>query len=536
MGRLLLVSFLSVLPLLLHGQIFPAEGSKLNYRVVGLSFLSKKGADNYVIQIATGNCNSIDSFNNNIVRTIDSKKNKTIVEVPSFGCNYTWRVTYNIGKKNFPEKTLHHFSTLPLPETGKQRRLRVLQPVDKNHKDAYVFLDSYKELFDMNGEPVWFISDDTSGNAGKLTGGLIRDLKISPQGTITFLGENQGGYEINYNDDLLWKTPDDGKVSGEKTESFHHEFTRLSNGHYMILGQETGLWNHRLPSPDSSFEIIPLSAKVKRGANAQETQVPLGTVIEYDQDGNVVWYWKSSDYFRHSDIYYHKEGITVHENAFFFDEKNKAIYVSFRDISRIVKVKYPEGNVIDVYGENFTKNSGRTTNELFYFQHSVRKSNKGYLYLYDNNTLIAGNFPKILKLEEPQTPGGDLKEIWEYDCTGEGVLPEEDHQLNKKSPDKNHIYDFQSGGNVIELPDDCFFVNMSGKYDKVFILNPNKEILWSAIPEEWDSKGWHITPQYRASIISNKEMEALVWNTTDKNSDKDKTLAKSQSPERPSTK
>ncbi len=40
------------------------------------------------------------------------------------------------------------------------------------------------------------------------------------------------------------------------------------------------------------------------------------------------------------------------------------------------------------------------------------------------------------------------------------------------------------GGNVIELPDGSLFSCMGGSYSKVFIVNMNKEILWSALPEK----------------------------------------------------
>ncbi len=33
-------------------------------------------------------------------------------------------------------------------------------------------------------------------------------------------------------------TKESGAVSGDTEEHFHHEFTRLHNGHYMVLGNE----------------------------------------------------------------------------------------------------------------------------------------------------------------------------------------------------------------------------------------------------------------------------------------------------------
>lgn len=45
----------------------------------------------------------------------------------------------------------------------------------------------------------------------------------------------------------------------------------------------------------------------------------------------------------------------AHENSFFFDDKAKVIYLSLRNINSILKIKYPEGTILQIYnGENST--------------------------------------------------------------------------------------------------------------------------------------------------------------------------------------
>jgi hypothetical protein len=180
------------------------------------------------------------------------------------------------------------------------------------------------------------------------------------------------------------------------------------------------------------------------------------------------------------------------------------IYVGFRNISRIVKIKYPEGTAAGAYGEIYKPGVPETGNGLFCHQHSVRRSDAGYLYLYNNNSCVpAPSLPEIVKLEEPGSGNGPLKKIWTYQCTIEGV--------GKSHPD----YQFTVGGNVVELPDHSLFANMSNVYTKEFILSPDKKILWSAIPERWNAKDnkWDMILEYRASIISNrKDLEKLIWN------------------------
>src|ERR1035438_8106522 len=97
MCKFLAVLFFSFLfPRLLYAQIMPAEGSKLNYRLIGFKFPPEPHAGNYKIEIATSNCNTEDSFKKHIIETFAVKKNKIIAEVPSFGAQYTWRYNYSV--------------------------------------------------------------------------------------------------------------------------------------------------------------------------------------------------------------------------------------------------------------------------------------------------------------------------------------------------------------------------------------------------------------------------------------------------------
>ena len=203
----------------------------------------------------------------------------------------------------------------------------------------------------------------------------------------------------------------------------------------------------------------------------------------------------------------------LHDNAFFFDEQNKNIYVSFRNISRVIKVKYPQGNVLNTYGKvlkndaQYSTDPAQYENSLFCTQHACRRSKKGYLYLFNNGCDSTTN-PTITLFRES---AGNLppEKIWEYSCNF-------DDMRQYMGPQKN-----MGGGNVIELPDQSIFAASGYQYSKVFIVDLNKKILWSAVPERFDSteKKWKNTNIYRASIIpSRKDLEKLIWNSeTDNN-------------------
>jgi hypothetical protein len=485
---------------LLPAQILPQEGCALNYRLIGFSFPIEKNYSSYILELAKGTCNSEDSFKENIVKTLNCSRNKIIAETPFWGQTYTWRIKY-IGKDaQSMVSPFHHFSIL-FNSTADTSivRLRIIQ-VAKKYKEAFVFVDNNKAMYDMDGKPVWFLPDKIVGNA------VPRDLKLSSRGTITFL-VNDNAYEIDFNGDILWQGPNTGVVSGGSRELYHHELTRVSNGHYMVMGDEVASLEPDTEPGGSGFNRAP-AEHIKYHLNKMPSPSRFGTIIEYDEKGNVVWAWKSSGYFLNSDIIYNKNHhLDTHANSFFFDEKAKVVYISFKNISRIIKVKYPEGNVLNVYGEIFKPDIDEKGNGLFCDQHSIKHSESGYMYLYNNNNCDTVSFPKVTLLQEPTKANAELKKIWEYECT-----PDSDYAK------KNYLMkDIKGGGgNVMELPDHSLFVCMGAlSYCKLFIVDRAKEILWSAIPEKYfpSEQKWIIVPQYRASIFEGeKNIEKLIWN------------------------
>ncbi|MCW3122324.1 MAG: hypothetical protein JWQ38_1816 [Flavipsychrobacter sp.] len=472
-------------------QILPKEGSALNYRLIGFSPFTTQPKGNYEIQVASGNQNTSGSFEKNIFKKVACSTSHTILEVPSFGSDYTWRTAIKDGS-NTTYSELHHFTTLYSPKVDPSKmRLRILQEAAKN-KDAYVFLDGTAIMYDMKGNPVWFLPKQFDGIAG-----YIRDLKLTPVGTITFMA-GEAAYEINYDGDVLWKAPDNGVVSGDRKEFYHHEFTRLSSGNYMILGNE----GFKVPLYNTDNTI-------KKDTNGADMDMKLlfGTVIEYNKKGEVVWSWKSSKYYKESDLVNYFKSASVrgimdlHENAFYFDEKDKVIYISFRGISRVLKIRYPDGTVLGTYGEIYKPNmTAPVGNGLFCGQHACKCSQIGCLFLFNNNGCSSNAIPKVKKFMESEDEHHSLKKIWEYQCKVDSNAPKE----------------FPSGGNVSELPDHSLFVCMGSQYSKVFIVGMDKKIYWSALPEEWnnETRSWSALLGYRASILYDRKLlKQMVWSS-----------------------
>ncbi len=489
------------------GQVFPAEDQQLNYRLTGFSFPSSPKATGYTIELAEGNYTGTAAFNAHKLSSKNCNTNKAIIELPSFDKSYTWRV---VSKKNGTPITtskLFHFSILVNHYADTPLVRMEVGTNEKKYTDAYVFSDGAKALYDMNGRPVWFLPEIAGLDVGHA---LVRDLKLTSRGTISFLVDGVGAYEINYDGAVLWKTPDDGKIGAEHSERYHHEFTRLSNGHYMVMGTEIVTYPEPAPG-DTAITFTPgieapglqsgqLTAPVRRGR--------MGTIIEYDTSGHIVWSWKSSDYFSHSDIIYHRgpgpDGISLqtHDNAFYFDEVNKNIYVSFRDISRIVKLKYPGGEVLNNYGTKYSPTDLEQNKRFFCGQHNCSLTQKGYLCVFNNNICHTAQFPKVSIFKEPISAQDTLQLVWEYTCTSKDI------------PNVIANADFTTGGSVTELPDQSMLVSMSTPYSNIFIVNLNKEVLWSAVTQKYDAekKEWVPLTNYRTGIIPDKAtLEQLIW-------------------------
>jgi len=524
MPKVLSFLFLLVISYQLNAQIYPQENSTLHYRIIGFSFPKIKDANNYTIEIAAGNNNTEDAFKKNIIISKKTDANKLIVEVPSFGKEYTWRSVWSI-KGATTASSMHHFSCVISSEVDTNvTRLRILKKAEK-YKDAYVFMDGSNTLYDMDGNPVWYVPVKGKLNPKK---GKLWDMKLTPDGTITFLLD-QNIYEINYDGDILWKGPNNGKVSGDSIEYYHHELMKLTNGHYMVLGTEFVSW--AFPgSTDSEGKI----GKMKSSKDAAKQRTAFGTIIEYDHDGNVIWSWKSSEYFKNIDPKYlksdfddpktSKQIVDVHANAFYFDEKEKVVYFSFKNISSIIKIKYPEGNVLNTYGRLGDQTAAKDANEQFCGQHSCKTTKSGYLFLYNNNACHKEELPKIMIYEQPEKDNSVLKKIWEYSCSFNDVIAEKQKET-KYSNDTNAIATpellsslniYSKGGNVIELPDQSIFASICGIYGKVFIITPEKETVWSGLLETWNQyqRKWEDIINYKANIIVDpKELERVIWNS-----------------------
>ena len=494
MYKLFVILLITFYHISAEAQVLPTENAALTYRIIGFSF-PKNHENKYILEIAGGEYISNKDFAKNIISRVVSHNNKIISEGPSFGSKFTWRIIYP--GSDTTKSALHHFSTVMNDRVATNKlHLKILQTTDKSHANYYVSVDAGGVLYDMTGSPVWYIKENDS------ISGYVADMAFTSRGTITFLYKN--GYEINYNGDIIWKTPKTEKtINGYPVgANYHHEFTRLDNGHYMVLGAQP--IEYKLETnADTSYIVTNIDKKKEPGDYRSGV---FGIITEYDEKGKTIWSWKTSDYLFAADFAYYEarkdssKQSDPHDNSFFFDEKNKYIYLSFRNLNRIIKISYPGGKVVETYGENYKNDNESVGKGLFCNQHNVNISHDGLMYYFNNNTCCAkDSYPSIVLLKERKLPKESLKKVWEYNCICE-------NRFTKR---------FASGGNVKELQDQSMFVNMGSAYSNLFIVNRDKKIIWSALPERFmeTDQQWIPIREYRANIITEKELEQLIWST-----------------------
>lgn len=493
-------------------QIMPKEGSEVNYRIIGFTFPDTKISSEYVLEIAEGKYLDNLQFKKNVSQRIAGNNNRIIATVGHFGKEYTWRIRYGKGSA-ITRGELHHFRVGNIAETDTGKiRVRVVKQSQKS-KDKYFFVDGTNILYDHNGLPVWYLP---AINSEQIYGS---DLKITDDGTITFLS-NDAAYEIDYDGNVLWKS---AKGKDKTVCVYHHDLSKLHNGHYMALGSSCP------QSGDNAVKETNINPAGKRFFNNEQS----GKLAELDDKGRVIWIWEIADYIAGSDLYHvnklnDSSSLDMHENSFSFNEKDSTIYLSFSGISRIVKIKYPSGKVVGTYGNLYNPEQNKAArlsqkevtaihkqladNNSFRGQHSCRLAKDGGLYVYNNNVLppqlspdaYIKRSPQIVKLVEKGKPD-EISIVWSYNCIA-------DDEVQNMSG---------GGGNVTELSDGSIYVSTNPPYCKLLLLNTDKIIEWSAVVEKKQENGWSCMPSYRSSIVeSNMAMERMIWYNADNNSAK----------------
>lgn len=494
MFRILPFIICCLLSAAVYSQIRPGEGDILNYRLTGFSVPANDKAVAYHFEVSEYEIlNNVETFIN--ITRQQSDSNCTIIMLPSFGKQYAWRVTY-INQKGKVLKTTpyYHFSTGTYVTIDSSKYRMLVIDTATHHDDIFIISDNISVIYDLKGNPVWYLPDVELLKQKDMQ---LRCLKPTKDGTFTAVSDLEA-FELDYNGKIVWQAPNDGKVSGNAKESYHHEFTKLDNGHYMVAGFQ------------STMEKIPADYKLKPGmiqpgiieerSDGLYRKTKSDNLIEYDKNKNVVWKWKSLEHFELKDFFRRSaKGINIemHMNAFWFDQQNNVIYISFRNNNEIVKIEYPSGKILNKYGSN-TDINDKGNNRLFYGQHNIIAANNR-LYLFNNNSYnhIRTGEPEhkishISVFEE--LPGGKLKNVWDFPCNID-----------------TYADAYGVGGGSISLLDDGCILAGTGSASRAFIVSPEKKIVWNAVLQAVEGTNWTPLGPYRVNYITRKDLEKFIF-------------------------
>ncbi len=187
-----------------------------------------------------------------------------------------------------------------------------------------------------------------------------------------------------------------------------HDFQILSNGHYLLLGDD-------LRTIDMSV-IVP---------NGRPNALVRGMVIqEFDAQHNLVWQWNTFDHYLITDA---TEDINltdarinyVHCNALFQDTDGNII-LSSRHLDEITKINRTTGEIMWRMGGSKCRNNqftfindSRDNFVGFSHQHDVQRLSNGHLLLFDNGNLKPNQYSRAVEYEINES-SKTVTKVWEY--------------------------------------------------------------------------------------------------------------------------
>ena len=408
-----------------------------------------------------------------------------------FGKKYQWRYAgIHQGKKGDWIGPFH-FETVGYARLEKGLvSVTITQNDSSANAGGLIIDDCSHRIMDRNGKVVWLLRKvkwHTVGEKEKMEiKPRVLDLRLTPAGTITYMADTSA-VECDLSGKMLWRAPDNGKVSGFRTEFYNHHFERLPNDHYIVLSREW--WRKIPPYRDSALVGKKYSWRTVIGST-EYGRVNFPTIIEYDKKGHVVWSWKSMDYLD-SNALSPIAGDTKaewesypHGNALSVDKNDEYVYMGLRNMNRIIKIEKKTGKVVDSWGARWP-GTGAMHELNLKQQHDTHLLDDGSIAVYNSNN-YPGSDSSSRALIFSQKPGEDGKVLWSFDCDFDSL---DRHSLRK-------------GGNVDRLKNGNYLI-CTGMTGRILEVTEDKKIVWQCRITVNDKNG--PTPfhwLYRAHCIS----------------------------------
>ncbi len=451
--------YFSVTIQVLSAQILPENNANLFQTHILFQWESVVNADTYVLEIIdlTANRSFLkDTFPlpGGFIKNFEWKH------------QYQWKFTaYGLGKKIYTSPTRNfsiHYNYKVNPSVYRHKITKKSLYSDS----LYIFVDNPGLILDLEGNPIWFYPDTAVAR--------VFNLQILPNGNVAALkpkgvksaNENLVLEEISLTGKKIWKAPNAAGVSGDTTEFYHHDFQKLSNGNYLVAGNEF--------------------VKIRVENSTTDMYIRYGTVIEYSPKGEVLWAWNSKNYLKNEDVFI--DGMRdnpSHLNSLWLDEKTNHLWVSFRYIDRIIVIDRANGKIIESYGKKMPSGDARIPFD-FYHQHSAKPlQNEQFLMMYDNRTGFGkDSASRALILEIPKGKDSVLKEKYSF---------------YTRMPGRRQSWS-ESKGDIDQIADSLFLIDM-GSIPRTIIIDTTKGIVWQCDHESRQFSGeiWSgVEENYRA--------------------------------------
>ena len=372
------------------GQVRPENGATLNYTQVLFKTQEVPNAVRYLFSVKN---NKPGNQKDKSEITIWDSTHVAIINDLEFGRTYSWYVkSFDASGKLLTQSEESEFSIgNPLSVNPNIYRYIVTQNELSEDDQGVLFLDYNKVAINRNGKPVWFLPQ----GKGSVQNERIRDLKMTQNGTLTFLSKKKC-LEISIDNEELWSTPTIDKTANDSIEYYHHEFTKLPSGNYLALGKY--------------YESIELNS-----GGQFFNRLPVSMIVEYNKKGDTVWQWSTREYIKDTDLIemdiYSLLGNTLgHCNSVYEDTKNSKLYISFRNLDGVIVLDKKSKKVISSYGENVQSDNSMNAKGLFSRQHAATPIESNKIVVFNNST--AGNSSSVVVFSE-YNPS---KKLWEFYC------------------------------------------------------------------------------------------------------------------------
>jgi|GEM_PF-3483410 len=346
-------------------QHFPPDNETLTYTQIRFAWPAIYQADTYILQVASTS-EQLKKGQALLSFRVHDQSSYIVREGLHYGKKYYWQIIAFKDTEETYQSPIHSFSIKQVARADSTQFRHRIEKAYTGSDAPYFFVDKPAVLINAKGLPIWAFPNDTVER--------LFNLQLLDNGNIAYFrprGRRQGNENLVFEErtlkgELVWRAPDDGQVSGDSIEHYHHDFQYLTNGNIMIAGNE--FRNHQ-----------------PKGARGP-LLVRYGTLIEYNRKGEVVWSWKSFQHLKDEDVY--EAGLKdnpVHLNGFHYNEATGYIYASFRYIDRIVKIAKQKGTIVHSFGRKQPSGEAHSANGFFHMQHSPHTIGS-HLYLYDNAT------------------------------------------------------------------------------------------------------------------------------------------------------